>query len=324
MFEYGNFRQRGGGGGGVFRHSHNCFSVAMAGKSHLEDGDKILLPNSALEKLSAMNVEYPLLFRLLNKSTGKFTHCGVLEFTADEGRCYIPHWMMQNLLVQEAGIIEVSYQPLSKATFVKFRPQSVDFLDITNPRVVLEKSLRKYSCLTVGDHICFQYLHQTYFLEVCEVKPNNAACIIETDVNLDFEAPVGYVEPARPPPPPSKTDEKAAASAASVFRGPLQKASTEAASEAEEFKPFAGSAQRIDGKQVAGAATVTAAATGGAAAQVVGASPGGGPGGGPAGVGVGGVMPRQSLLGSNNFSKKKAATTVFGGAGQSLGGNASK
>ena len=27
-----------------------------------------------------------------------------------------------------------------------------------------------------------------------EVKPNGAACIIEADVNLDFEQPVGYVE----------------------------------------------------------------------------------------------------------------------------------
>ena len=25
------------------------------------------------------------------------THCGVLEFVADEGKVYIPYWMMQNL-----------------------------------------------------------------------------------------------------------------------------------------------------------------------------------------------------------------------------------
>jgi hypothetical protein len=30
---------------------------------------------------------------------------------------------------------------LPKATFVKFRPQSVDFLDITNPRAVRERVL---------------------------------------------------------------------------------------------------------------------------------------------------------------------------------------
>ena len=66
-----------------------------------------------------MNVEYPLLFRLENKATGRFTHCGVLEFTADEGRCYIPHWMMENLFLQESGILEVTYHPLRKATFIK-------------------------------------------------------------------------------------------------------------------------------------------------------------------------------------------------------------
>jgi len=32
------------------------------------------------------------------------------------------------------------------------------------------------------------------------VEPQDAACIIETDVNLDFDAPVGYKEPERIPP----------------------------------------------------------------------------------------------------------------------------
>ena len=38
------------------------------------------------------------LFCITNNDTGKSTHCGVLEFSAEEGISYVPHWIMQNLL----------------------------------------------------------------------------------------------------------------------------------------------------------------------------------------------------------------------------------
>ena len=77
---------------------------------------------------------------------------------------------------------------LPKATFVKFRPQSVDFLDISNPKAVLEKSLRTFSCVTKGDQICFPYNRKNYYLQITDVKPTDAASIIETDCEVDFEA----------------------------------------------------------------------------------------------------------------------------------------
>jgi len=33
-----------------------------------------------------------MLFRLENGRSGRATHCGVLEFIADEGVAYLPHW----------------------------------------------------------------------------------------------------------------------------------------------------------------------------------------------------------------------------------------
>ena len=49
------------------------------------------------------------------------THCGVLEFTAPEGNCYVPFWMMQNLMLEEGGVLSVKNVSLPKATFVKFK-----------------------------------------------------------------------------------------------------------------------------------------------------------------------------------------------------------
>ncbi|KAI5390457.1 hypothetical protein KIW84_075679 [Lathyrus oleraceus] len=40
-----------------------------------------------------MNIEYPMLFELRNPSADKTTHCGVLEFTADEGTVSLPNWI---------------------------------------------------------------------------------------------------------------------------------------------------------------------------------------------------------------------------------------
>ena len=44
--------------------------------------------------------------------------------------------MMKNLLVKEGEVIKVEYVKLPIATFAKFQPQSVDFLDISNPKAV--------------------------------------------------------------------------------------------------------------------------------------------------------------------------------------------
>lgn len=188
-------------------------------KKTIQKGDKILLPPSAFDTLARLQVDYPMLFKLsvignggigaasnnnndnnmmLDGEEQRTTHCGVLEFTAEEGCCYIPFWMMQNLLIEEGTLLTVTNVSLPKATFVKLQPQSVDFLEISNPRAVLEHALRNYSCVTLNDIIQIPYNNKYYHFALKEVTPSPAACIIETDCNVDFDAPVGYVEPERP------------------------------------------------------------------------------------------------------------------------------
>lgn len=43
--------------------------------------------------LARLNIQYPMLFKLINNKTHRETHCGVLEFVADEGRIYLPYWV---------------------------------------------------------------------------------------------------------------------------------------------------------------------------------------------------------------------------------------
>uniref|UniRef100_A0A6I8NIS4 Ubiquitin recognition factor in ER-associated degradation protein 1 n=1 Tax=Ornithorhynchus anatinus TaxID=9258 RepID=A0A6I8NIS4_ORNAN len=170
-----------------FSTQYRCFSVSMlAGpndRSDVEKGGKIIMPPSALDQLSRLNITYPMLFKLTNKNSDRLTHCGVLEFVADEGICYLPHWMMQNLLLEEGGLVQVESVNLQVATYSKFQPQSPDFLDITNPKAVLENALRNFACLTTGDVIAINYNEKIYELRVMETKPDKAVSIIECDMN---------------------------------------------------------------------------------------------------------------------------------------------
>jgi ubiquitin fusion degradation protein 1 len=63
----------------------------------LNYGSKVILPPSALDKVSKLHVQWPLLMEVINGEKGKVTHCGVLEFVAEEGRAYIPQWVRRSL-----------------------------------------------------------------------------------------------------------------------------------------------------------------------------------------------------------------------------------
>lgn len=124
---------------GPFRATYRCYPVVMmANKASLESGDKIILPASALDTLARLRVTYPMMFSLVNPSARKEsrTHSGVMEFSAEEGTCYVPYWMMQNLLIESGGLLEVTNVSLKKGSFVKFQPHSVKFTQLHNPRVV--------------------------------------------------------------------------------------------------------------------------------------------------------------------------------------------
>ncbi|XP_064889149.1 ubiquitin recognition factor in ER-associated degradation protein 1 isoform X1 [Columba livia] len=194
----------------------------------------VIMPPSALDQLSRLNITYPMLFKLTNKNSDRMTHCGVLEFVADEGICYLPHWMMQNLLLEEGGLVQVESVNLQVATYSKFQPQSPDFLDITNPKAVLENALRNFACLTTGDVIAINYNEKIYELRVMETKPDKAVSIIECDMNVDFDAPLGYKEPERSAQHEETTDVEEDHSGYVSDIG---------------FRAFSGSGNRLDGKK---------------------------------------------------------------------------
>uniref|UniRef100_A0A1B0BHY1 Ubiquitin fusion degradation protein 1 homolog n=1 Tax=Glossina palpalis gambiensis TaxID=67801 RepID=A0A1B0BHY1_9MUSC len=195
MFQFSGFNMIFPETSRTFKASYKCFPMSMLPgneRQDLDNGGKIIMAPSALDTLTRFNVEYPMLFKLINVEKERQSHAGVLEFVADEGNCYLPFWMMDNLLLQEGDTINIESVSLPVAEFSKFQPNSVAFLDITNPKAVLENALRNFACLTAGDVIAIKYNKKIYELCVLETKPGNAVSIIECDMNVEFEAPVGY------------------------------------------------------------------------------------------------------------------------------------
>lgn len=98
--------------------------------------------------------------------------------------------IMQNLLLEEGSIVSIKSATLPKGSFVKLQPHTKDFLDISNPKAVLERTLRGYACLTKGDTICLPYNNKKYFIDVVEARPQvvplKKLCLVYYQILVDW------------------------------------------------------------------------------------------------------------------------------------------
>jgi len=179
-----------------------AYSVAMLPgreRENLSYGGKIILPPSALAHLTSLDLESPWMFKLRNpQNPAASTHAGVLEFIADEGVVHLPYWMMKTLRLNEGDPVRITGAELPKGRFVKLQAQHVHFLEISDPKAVLEQALRNFTALTQGDIIEISYNSIIFGLLVMETTPGGEGIsILDTDLEVDFAPPVGYVEPER-------------------------------------------------------------------------------------------------------------------------------
>jgi ubiquitin fusion degradation protein 1 len=288
----------------------------------------VILPPSALDRLTNMMIDdYPMLFEVSNQKHKKKTHCGVLEFVAEEGVVYLPYWMMQNLLLTEGDIVRVQYTKLMKGNYVKLRPQTKDFLDISNPKAVLETTLRSYTCLTVGDSILINYNNKRYFIDIVEARPNDAVSIVDTDCEVDFAPPLDYVEPvrsagagdgAKPGEPMDLGGEAEKKKARRDDAGEGSSGAADAADAENEktFLAFAGGGNRLDGKAARADLApkpvelpTTSLKLSKEFEQFIRGPPAGNPGD------PGETKKESALLSASGLPRRKAGKLVFGGAG---------
>lgn len=159
---------------------------------------KVYLPEMCLEELCAKQMQMPYIFRISSHGGISYTHAGVQEFTTEQQYIILPEWMYEQLAL-DSSPIDVAYVSLPKGRFIKLLPQSRDFLDIENPKIELEKSLRNYQVLSAGDTISlyFESEFKNIMFTVTEIDPpGEGISIVDTDLEVDFLPPADYAVPS--------------------------------------------------------------------------------------------------------------------------------
>ena len=107
---------------------------------------------------------------------------------------------MKTLDLEVGDLLQIKSTDLPPGRLIRLQAQDTSFLNISDPRAVLENAFRNFSCLTKGDIFTFSYCDQTYDMAVLEVKPDgekHAVVTMETDLEVDFATPLGYEEPKK-------------------------------------------------------------------------------------------------------------------------------
>jgi ubiquitin fusion degradation protein 1 len=148
----------------------------------------------------------------------------------------VPLWILKQLRINSGENVAVQYlaRPLEKGHFAKFEPLSKNFLDITDPKTVLEHCMRMYVCISRHDLISIYYNRQVYELRITETLPDDTISIVDTDLEVDFDQIKGEKEENMAINLPEDYD--------------LEKIQSE--SNNNSFRLFSGVGQRLDDKPI--------------------------------------------------------------------------
>ena len=186
----------------LFIEVYLAYPASIMGREDIELSNSIILPSDALQKLSFMpnfgDSKNPILFRILNIDLNIYTHCGVVEFTAEKGTCYIPSNMFDRLCLEEGQKVNIRAIPLKSGTFIKLQPHKTEFINNKDPKTILEYNLRNYFCVTEGDTISIKFGTKIYKIDVIQCKPDKAIRTLNCDIEVDFAPPKDYKEPEKP------------------------------------------------------------------------------------------------------------------------------
>ncbi len=182
-----------------FARRYKCHSMIYYSDNDntkfMETKDKILMPLSALDTLSRLNLEYPLTFEIFRFGFEENkTYCGVLEFVDNTNFIYLPQKIMDKLYIGEGENLEIRYVQMKKIEFLKLKPLSCDFLKIMEPKLILEETLKNYTCISNGDILDVEIEGVNIEVLVTEVLPDGKGMTIDCECEVDFEEPLGYQE----------------------------------------------------------------------------------------------------------------------------------
>ena len=183
----------------LFIEVYKALPGILRGREDINLSNSIILPSSALNRLSNIknfdNSKEPILFKILNIELQMYTHCGVKDFTAEEGFCYLPENMFDKLCLEEGQKVNLRALKLRPGTFIKLQPHKTEFIENPNTKTILEYNLREYFCVTEGDTISVKFGKKIYNIDVLECKPDKQIRTLNCNLEVDFAPPKDYKEP---------------------------------------------------------------------------------------------------------------------------------
>lgn len=210
--------------------------------------DKILLPKKILSDITKnnQNIEYPLIFKITFES--KNICACVLEFT-DDDKLFMPYWLMKNFYnIKEGDEVSIKLTKVKKGTLVKLRPQTTDFITLDDVLSVLEFNFKNFTILNKGTTVIVKYFDKEYNIDILETNPEEHICILDTDLNIDLEKPLDYVEPEYKPKKKSLEyyNSNNDSCTNTVFTNHNDDSSDDSSDEEfEEFVPFSGKGYKL-------------------------------------------------------------------------------
>jgi ubiquitin fusion degradation protein 1 len=146
-----------------------------------------------LKSSSEVKIQPPYYFSI-ESEFGKFTYCGVLDFTAEEGLCMLPYNIMTNLDIFGSDFVTVRYiGNVPKGDFVQLEPIEKDIFDIPELDKFLERTISNYCLLYPDQIITCIYNNNQYSIivksikSVCEFDAEPELIdVVNTDLKIDI------------------------------------------------------------------------------------------------------------------------------------------
>ena len=237
---------------GLWQEPLQALSSEVMDIDGLSQGDKILLPPSALQTLMgrvpSAHMPRPMLFKLtLAGSDHTPRHVGVLEFSAPEGSVVVPLWIMRSMGVSDGDMLVVESATLPKGTFAKLQPLSEEFATLEDPKGTLERCITGvFTTLSKGDSIIVPVEHLGLEVEVfvVDLQPEDAVCVVDTELEVDFAASVINEEEQRKRKEELEMERALKAQAEAALAQAQREAAAKAEAEAEAAAQAAAEASR--------------------------------------------------------------------------------
>lgn len=173
-----------------------CYPPHFVDAQKIAEGDKVLLPGSVLNALTMANTRSPWLFEITNPKNKKKIYASVLEFIAPDGMIFMPDWMIHFIDAKAADNVTIKNVQLPMGKYAKLKPVNYEeFNKLTNARDLLESKLRSFATLMKGATISVNHSGTDFIFVVVDLKPEDAVCIINSDLNTEFDLPEGYKVP---------------------------------------------------------------------------------------------------------------------------------